>query len=208
MTTETQDSDTPKQQRNYKKHAWCILIALILLLTIAFLAWQLTQSREQARKIEAEKKALLSKVTPPTETPTATTTAPTPTPPATCSDTVSEAVKTAIRNALETKDYTTLGVHMTPSVNVVLAASEKGGEVPQATAITDLKYLDSATLPWNFSLSAATIASYEAHFYAPYFDDNTYAGKSANDLVVSFDFDSCSKINKVFISASEDILLM
>lgn len=125
-----------------------------------------------------------------------------------CDPVVATATKANIKAAVASKNYAALEGYMaSPSVNVVFAASEKGGGVTPAQAIVDLKYLDAATAPWDFALPAATLASYDSGDYAQYFDDNTYVGKSANNYVVSFDFDSCGKINVIFISLSADLLM-
>ena len=97
---------------------------------------------------------------------------------------------------------------MASAVNVVFAASEKGGEVTPAQAVTDLEYVNSgATAPWDFNLSDTTLAGYKAGFYVQYFEGVVYVGKSDNNYVVSFGFDTCGKINRIFVSAAEDLLL-
>lgn len=96
--------------------------------------------------------------------------------------------------------------YMTDPVTVVLAASEKGGPVTPAQAVQDLNYLSGATDPWDFNLSAVTLASYKNGFYGQYFGDMTVVGKSANDYVVSFMIDTNNKITTIFMTGSADLL--
>lgn len=183
-------------------------VIVILVAATAGLIWQLSRARDQRDSLEREKQELQKKIDDLSKKDGAAAEADDDKASGDkCSPTVSEALKTAIRDALSAKNYTSLSPHLATSVNVVFAASEKGGNVSSAQAITDMAYLSSATGPWDFALPAATINNYRAGFYTAYFPGNAYVGKSADSMVVAFGFDSCAKINMIFVSANEDLLL-
>lgn len=187
-------------------------IALIILLLAATggLAWQFSRVRDQRDNLEREKQELQKKVDELSKKDTTTAETDSKEDSSggdTCSPTVNDALKTTIRDAVSAKNYAALSPHLAASVNVVYAASEKGGNVTPAQAITDMAYLNSATAPWDFALPTTTIDDYRAGFYTSYFPSNVYVGRSADDMVVSFGFDSCAKINMIFIAASADLLL-
>lgn len=124
-----------------------------------------------------------------------------------CQSTVTDTLKQNIRAAVESRNYAALVPSMASTVTVILAASEGIGDRTPAQAATDMAYLNEGTLPWNFSLAPALIASWDAGFYTDYFDDNTYVGRAANGMVVVFDFNECGKISEVFMVANEELLL-
>ncbi len=96
--------------------------------------------------------------------------------------------------------------YMASSVHVVIAASESANDRTPAKAVEDLSYISGATAPWDFNLSAATLAGYAERDYKAYFKANSVVGKSADARVVVFNFDAAGKINGIFMSASDDIL--
>ena len=96
--------------------------------------------------------------------------------------------------------------YMAATVRVIIAASEGVGDRTPAQAVSDIKYLNSGTDPWDFSLPAATIDGYQAGDYKSYFPNGALIGKSANNYVVSFTFDSAGKISGVFMVADADLL--
>lgn len=111
-----------------------------------------------------------------------------------------------IADAIKSGNTAALEGYMAPSVMVVLAASEGIGSQTPAQAVADLKYLDSATDPWNFNLDATTLTKYANGDYKTYFKTNTLVGKSANGYVVAFNFNEVGKINGIFMSVSADLL--
>ena len=111
-----------------------------------------------------------------------------------------------IEAAVKSGNYAALEQLMAAKVTVIIAASEGLGERTPTQAIADIKYLDSGTDPWDFDLTAATIDGYQAGDYKQYFPDGALAGKSANNYVVSFSFDSSGKISTIFMSADADLL--
>jgi hypothetical protein len=203
------DSLKPMQLPGKKKSTSIVVTIIIVLLVAAlgYLGWQWwTLGQDKARlendvqtlnieinnlKAQLAAKAAEKKVA-----------APKP-----CDGTITQDLKDNIRDAVSSKNLAALASYMTNPVTVILAASEGLGPRTPDQAVTDMEYINMGTAPWDFNLSAATLATYEAGFYKDYFDDNTVVGKSANKYVVSVDFDNCAKINKVFMTGSEDQLL-
>lgn len=111
-----------------------------------------------------------------------------------------------ITAAVKSGNYAALEGLMTPKVTVIIAASEGVGERTPVQAISDIKYLNAGTDPWNFALPQATVDGYAAGDYAKYFPDGALVGKAANGYVVSFSFNSSGKISTIFMSVNEDVL--
>lgn len=120
-----------------------------------------------------------------------------------CTYTPGNALKDNIIAALDSKNTAAFATYVTDPVMYVLAASEFGGEQSPDGAATALAYTHSATSPWKF----VDAAGYSSGDYARYFDKKALAVKSADGMVVAFDF-SCdgSKINSIFVAPSEAIL--
>jgi hypothetical protein len=180
---------------------WIMLVALIMALgAIGWLLWMLMNCNTQHTKHEADKKALEAQVAALQAQLAAGGSG------GVCNPMVTDALKTTIRSAVDTQDYTLLIPHMTSSVNVILAASEGVGPRTPEQAVEDMAYLNEGTSPWDFALPAATIAAWEAGFYADYFDENTFTGRASNGMVVVFDFNDCGKMSEVFMAANEELL--
>lgn len=111
-----------------------------------------------------------------------------------------------IKDSIKSKNTAALEGYMASSVNVILAATEAYGPQTPVEAIKDLDYLGSATAPWDFGLPAVTLSKYQSGDYKQYFPSNALVGRSANNYVVSFQFDSNSKINGIFMTISADLL--
>lgn len=118
----------------------------------------------------------------------------------------SAAVLTSIQDSIKSGNTVALVGYMAPSVKVIIAASSGVGDRTPTQAISDLKYLDAGTAPWDFALSAATITKYQAGSYKQYFPTTALVGKSANNYVVSFQFDSGAKISGIFMAADASLL--
>jgi hypothetical protein len=215
---------TPMDPLLKHKRSWPI-IALSAALVLSLLAnvatgWWLKTAWDDKSNLASEKKQLQSQVKDLTAALANKTKAlaaaqklisVTPTPTATsapCSGTAqaSASLKENIAAAISSRNTAALEGYMASSVKVVFAASEKGGLETPTLAVADLDYLSSATAPWNFSLSAGVLNVWKAGSYAQYFSATSYAGESANKYVVSFDFNSCGKINQEFVSGSSDLL--
>ena len=194
-----------------------MLLILILLAGTAYLGYwyrgnqakkqadqlnqQITELQTQKRELEDAKSQIQTeldelKATKSTTTTTTTTTGTAPT----------AAVKASIEDAVKSGNTTALEGYMAPTVKVIIAASGGVGDRTPAQAVSDLAYLDAGTDPWNFNLPAATLASYRSGSYAQYFPTNAVVGKSANNYVVSFSFNSAGKINAVFMAVNADLL--
>lgn len=214
-TSPTESNQGAKPQRQKRKiwgKALLVLLLLLLLGLIGWLAWQLKLCQDQHAKDSTDKQSLQSKVDDLTkqldEAKKSAAASETDTTPGVCSTQkeLTTELKENLAAAISSKNTAALKGYMADKVNVVFAASEKGGEVSQDQAVTDLNYLNSATAPWDFNLSAATLNSYKDGDYAQYFNGVTYVGKSSDGYVISFGFDACAKINRIFVSVSSDLL--
>jgi hypothetical protein len=198
--------------RSGKKVALICLIILniIALAVIGWLLWQLKNCIDKEAALEKDKSQLQSQVNSlnaQIAAKSATADAPA------CSSTITQALKDNIRDAINSDNTAALEGYMASSVKVVFAASEFAKPRTPAEAITDLGYINGSS-GWSFALPTATTNSYLAGSYGTgspggvnYFTPTTYFGKASDDVLVAFNFDSCAKINQVFISASADLLL-
>jgi cytoskeletal protein RodZ len=193
------------------KKAWLTgFIVLVLVAGIGVLAWQYKTQSDAKKQAESAKKTLQSQVDALTKQlaeakATASSSGKAATTPKTC--TISSSLKENAAASISSMNTAALEGYMAASVNVVFAASEKAGARTPTQAVADLDYVNSnAVGPWNFDLSAATLASYKAGFYGQYFGDNTIVGKSSNGYVVAFGVDANCKISVVFVAASADLL--
>ena len=119
-----------------------------------------------------------------------------------------QATLDSISAAITSGNTAALEGYMASSVNVIRAATgapTNGARTP-AQAVTDVAYVKDGTAPWNFALPSATIANYQSGSYSQYFPTSAYVGKSANNYVISFQFDSQGKINGVFMSLDASML--
>ncbi|HRN90769.1 MAG TPA: hypothetical protein PK265_03385 [Candidatus Saccharibacteria bacterium] len=110
--------------------------------------------------------------------------------------------------AIESGNYSALLNVFNNKVDYVIAASEAAGEHTAAQAVEDLKYLDSASAPWDFNLPTSELESYAASkYYGKYFPTTgAVVGKSADNKVVSLIFNSDGKIVTLFMSADATLL--
>ena len=113
----------------------------------------------------------------------------------------------SIKASITSGNTAALGGYMANSVNVVLTDT---GSVVSSTStqavssITD--FVTSTSSPWNFALSSSVLGKYSAGGFGKYFPSIAVVGLSANNKVISFDFDCQGKINAVLLSASTDLL--
>lgn len=119
----------------------------------------------------------------------------------------SDSVKENVQAAVSSQNYAALESTMASTVKVIIAASEGVGDRSPAQAVKDLEYLNSATLPWDFDLPAATVSDWQSGDYATYFPESSrIIGRAAGGQVVSFTFNSSGKITTIFMSTSDDLL--
>jgi hypothetical protein len=112
-----------------------------------------------------------------------------------------------IAAAVSSGNTAALEGYLARSVNFIIAASECCGPLTPLEAIGELEYLNFATGPWTYPVSAASIAEYRTHFYGQYFPDGSFVMASSDDdpFVISFQFTG-EKISGIFISAGESFL--
>ncbi len=118
----------------------------------------------------------------------------------------SEEVKTNIQDAVKSGNVAALEGYMASPVKVILAASEGLGDRTPEQAVTDMKYLNSGTDPWDFSLPETTLSQWQTGPYKQYFPSNAVVGKSANGYVVSFSFNGDGKISAIFMTSDDNLL--
>ena len=91
-------------------------------------------------------------------------------------------------------------------VSIIIAGTEGLGERTPAQVVSDLKYLDGGTDPWNCTLPASTIDEFQAGPYKQYFPDGATVCMSANKYVISVQIDENGKINTIFMTNNADTL--
>lgn len=111
-----------------------------------------------------------------------------------------------IEAAITSGNTAALEGYMSPSINVVIAASEFSAQRTPSQAINDLNYLNKATAPWNFDVDKTTFIKFTQGDYKAYFNSTTLLGISANKMVVAFNFNDSAKISGIFMSANSDLL--
>src|SRR3981081_3977233 len=205
--TPQNEKNVPAKSRTTRKLSLFLVVCIIILLAAGgYLAWALllcqnqhTQDATHTKTLQAQVDSLAKQLqaaqaiaSPGAKTPV-------------CSPTVAvtEKLKENLSDAISSKNTAALEGYMASSVNVVYAASEKSGFEPPTTAVADLDYLNkNATGPWDFHLSKATLDTFKAGIYNQSFFGTTYAGESGNKYVIVYGFDSCAKINMIFVAAS------
>lgn len=126
-------------------------------------------------------------------------------PSSTCSDPTSADLEN-IKASITSGNTAALEGYMADTVTVIYAASEGLGPQTPTQAIADLKYLNSATNPWDFALPAATISAWASGGYSSYISTDSLVGKSANNYVVAFSFDCSGDIDTIFMAANSALL--
>lgn len=113
----------------------------------------------------------------------------------------------SIKAAINSGNTVALQSYMAPKIKVLLAASEGVGDRTPTEAIGDLKYVENAAKPWEFSLPASTLNSYRNGAYRQYFPSDAVVGKSMDNFVISFTFDDNGKIDGIFMASDASLLL-
>lgn len=214
LITPVHESERPVPPRSSRSHMLrlgMVVLIVLLMLAAGWLAWLVRECRADHQRAAATNTQLQSKIDGLTKqlaaakkSSSATTNASDM--PACRNVAVSQDLKDNITAAVSSKNYAALAGYMAAAVNVVIAASEKGGTETPTQAVADMAYLGTGTEPWNFTPPAADMAAFRAGDYKQYFPADAYVGEAANHLTVSFGFDDCAKIDQVFMAATSDLL--
>jgi hypothetical protein len=200
------DVSTPVYKKKKVKTGYLVALGITVAITalVGVYVWQTNEAKKKSDEYTSQIKELEAKIaafeaaTKKTETENSqkrTVASP------------SAEVTANVIDAVGSKNYAALEAYMADSVNVILAASEGIGARTPAQATNDLKYLDAATAPWDFSLPAATIASWRAGDYGRYIPaTNTIIGKSSDGYVVVFAFDSDNNVTSIFMAVNDELL--
>lgn len=204
MEEKSESTSKPNNAAQKQWMTWVLAVLIVLLLLgVGYLWVQRQRDKDDLDQLKKDKQNLqqqLDKLKKTASTSSSSSGS------STCNDTPSTAMTDNIKAALDTKNTAVFATYVTDPVYYILAASEYGGDVSPDEAATSLEYTHSATGPWDFNLPAATVAAYDAGFYTDYFDANTYVGKAASGMVVSFDFNCDGKIKQIFVAADDDLL--
>lgn len=112
----------------------------------------------------------------------------------------------AIKTIAEASSWADLKDHADSSVEIILGASEGLGTRTPDQMVEDLKYLNSASGPWNFSLETSVIDSYKTGDYRQYFmAADQIIGRSSDGYVVAFAL-SDGKITDIFMIGDDELL--
>lgn len=195
-----------KQKKSVPKWMWVFLV-VVLLAAVGYgvYYWQQTKVDEQVNKVNGltaingalmEENAKLTKQLKSAKSAAAETSASSP----------SAADLENIKAAITSGNTAALEGYMADKVTVIIAASEGLGTRTPAQAISDLDYVSDGTSPWDFALSSATISGWASGDYASYISSDGLIGKSANNYVVAFKFDSAGKISTIFMTNNASLL--
>ncbi len=139
-----------------------------------------------------------------TTTPTPTVTQAIATPSPSISPTQAINIDENTQAAIESKNYAALEGYMTPSVSVLLYASECCGPQTPTQALAQLDYFNEAKAPWNWNQESETIKQIKAE-HPTTFGKGTI-GIADNEYTVSYEVVN-GKINALYISASYKLLI-
>lgn len=94
------------------------------------------------------------------------------------------------------------------ATNVIVANA--GGNSVEGTASQAVAsvtaFITGITSLWDFALPTVTLEAYTNGTYGQYFAETSVVGKNTNKKVISFSFDSNSKISKVFLATNESLV--
>lgn len=110
----------------------------------------------------------------------------------------------AIREMLPNKKYKDLGPFMAATVNVIIYASSCCGDYTKAQAIEQLKYLDSAKAPWDFSENGPIVQKLEGD--VPQYFKDKIIGVASNKYTVAFGLNSKFLIDKIVLVVDYSIV--
>jgi hypothetical protein len=111
------------------------------------------------------------------------------------------AVIASIKAAITSGNTAALEGYMASSVDVLDDFSAATASTPAVATTSVMNAIAAATSPWDFALSSAMLNTYKSSSFGQYFPSNAIVGKSANNKVVSFSFNSNAKISTVLLIA-------
>ena len=114
-------------------------------------------------------------------------------------------IQSEIMQAISGKSYTDLKNMMGTDVEVLLYASECCGTIKSDAAVTQLKYLNSATSPWYFGSDNADIKEVATADPLNYGSPNI-VGISSDKMVVSFKLNNDGVIQRIIIVPNVSLL--
>jgi len=112
-----------------------------------------------------------------------------------------------IKASITSGNTAALEGYMADAVKVVLAMAEGVAPGTPTEAVTRItEFISAATEPWNFEMNSSQLGQYAVGGYGPYFPTIAVVGMSANNKVITFDFDCDGKISRVFMASDSTIL--
>lgn len=178
-----------------------LVLTLIAAAAAAAYYWRDAEAKDQSKKqssditeLQQQVSQLQTELSAAEESATATQSGP------------SEDTLKKVQDAVKSGKYTDMQTLLADKVMVIQAASEGMGSRTPAQALSDLKYLDGGTDPWDFALTSTVISGYQDGDYSQYFPVGALVGKSANNYVVSFVFNNSGKVSVIFMANKADIL--
>ena len=175
-------------------HQVIIPLIVVVLAIIGFAGYEVYHSHHKAKKpaVSQTSSSAAKSTTGPIAAPA--TTAP------------SAAELENIKASITSGNTAALEGYMASSVYEVIAASESAGAKTPTDAINGLSYINpGGDNTWDFALPTATLSAYQAGFYKQYFPTTALVGKSSDDHVVSFQFDSTGKISGIFMAIASTL---
>lgn len=110
----------------------------------------------------------------------------------------------AIKEMVPAKKYKDMAPFMAETVNVIIYASSCCGDYTKAQAIDQLKYLDSAKAPWDFSENGPIVQKLETDV-PQYFKDKTI-GVASNKYTAAFGLNNKFLIDKIVLVVDYSIV--
>lgn len=111
-----------------------------------------------------------------------------------------------IQDSVKSGNISALESYMSSTVTVVIAASEGPGQRTPAQAISDIDHIRPLASEWDFALLDSTLTKWRSGHYAQYFPAHAVIGRSTNNQVITFDFDTAGKkITTIFMANDIDL---
>jgi len=201
--TEQSTGLTPTPEKKIRSKApivWAVVIILLIAAGAGAYWWRndqaTTQQAAQEAKI-ADLQSQIDELNKPIDTDVSNSDV---------SEGLTEADKDSIEASIISGNTATLDGYMASEVSVIIAASEGIGPRTPSEAINDLVYIESAVDPWDFDLGAMILGEYALGDYKEYFKTDSIVGRSADNKVIVFNFNSAGKIDGIFMTIDASFL--